>query len=105
MRGDDLAPCASKILAPISESSAVETPGRTAAAIALSALATIWPQALNFSNCSEEVIDIDRCLDPIPGCPPPSMPMCPQSIDAPSWEPTSQPVECDEARAASLKGG
>src|ERR1700685_1763943 len=58
MGGDERAPCAARILDPISESSPVVTPGRTSAAMARKAFATMTPQARSFSNCSAVVMDI-----------------------------------------------
>ena len=45
-------------LEPMAESSAVVTPGRTAADMARRALATIRPQARSFSSCSAVVMDM-----------------------------------------------
>src|SRR5690348_13115899 len=53
------AACFASTREPISQSSAVVIAGRTAAAIARSALPTIIPHARSFSNCSGLLMDIE----------------------------------------------
>src|SRR5215471_968442 len=58
MGGEERAPCSARTLEPTKASSAVVTPGRTAAAIVRRALATMRPQARSFSSCSCLVMDM-----------------------------------------------
>src|SRR4029077_17299836 len=58
MGGEERAPCSARTFQPPKASYAVATPGRTAAAMARRALATMRPQARSFSSCSCLVMDM-----------------------------------------------